>query len=73
MVDPVAARGVRGMPVRGIDEAGGSVKEERVIIKTGRWVTFNRLLIRTGLADTTGRIQVFFFIRFTYGYYFNIR
>lgn len=43
------------------------------MIKTGRWDTFNRLLIRTGLADTTGRIQVFFFIRFTYGYYFDIR
>lgn len=79
MVDPVAARGVRGMPVRGIDGAGGieerglrgcrggrwgSVKEERVIIKTGRWITFNHLLIRTGLADTTGRIQVFFFHSF---------
>lgn len=29
-------------------------------LKTGYRVTFNRLLIRTGLADTTGRIQVFF-------------
>lgn len=38
-----------------VSEADG-----RGIIKTGRWVTFNRLLIRTGLADTTGRIQVFF-------------
>lgn len=39
----------------------GEEGEGREVIKTGHWVTFNRLLIRTGLADTTGRIQVIFF------------
>lgn len=45
-------------------------RTKRFGLKIGHWVIFNRLLIRTGLADTTGRIQVIFF--FFHSFYIRL-